>query len=143
MQKEELKAFSNLEMHGQSQKMLKNQLMQERRGKAKMIKYNVLDLFCGAGGLSCGFERAGFNIVLGIDNDKKALETFEANHPKRIRIKHRGMRTKTRRVDSNHERRNRRNKNGTSRIRKVSDRQRPLPKFWGAINKEKGILGKE
>ena len=45
-----------------------------------MIKYNVLDLFCGAGGLSCGFERAGFNIVLGIDNDKKALETFEANH---------------------------------------------------------------
>ena len=45
-----------------------------------MKKINVLDLFCGAGGLSCGFERAGFNIVLGIDNDKKALETFEANH---------------------------------------------------------------
>lgn len=44
------------------------------------MKLNVLDLFCGAGGLSCGFERAGFNILLGIDNDKKALETFEANH---------------------------------------------------------------
>ena len=44
------------------------------------MKLNVLDLFCGAGGLSCGFERAGFNIVLGIDNDSKALETFEANH---------------------------------------------------------------
>lgn len=43
-------------------------------------KYNVLDLFCGAGGLSYGFECAGFNIVLGIDNDAKALETFEANH---------------------------------------------------------------
>jgi DNA (cytosine-5)-methyltransferase 1 len=38
-----------------------------------MKKINVLDLFCGAGGLSCGFERAGFNIVLGRDNDKKAL----------------------------------------------------------------------
>ena len=44
------------------------------------MKLNVLDLFCGAGGLSCGFERSGFNIVLGIDNDAKALETFEANH---------------------------------------------------------------
>ena len=54
--------------------------MQELRGRTIMKKINVLDLFCGAGGLSCGFERAGFNIVLGIDNDKKALETFEANH---------------------------------------------------------------
>lgn len=43
-------------------------------------KYGVLDLFCGAGGLSCGFERAGYNILLGIDNDAKALETFENNH---------------------------------------------------------------
>lgn len=41
---------------------------------------NVLDLFCGCGGLSYGFELAGYNIVLGIDNDKKALETFELNH---------------------------------------------------------------
>jgi DNA (cytosine-5)-methyltransferase 1 len=42
--------------------------------------YNVLDLFCGAGGLSYGFERAGFNAVLGIDNDAAALKTFELNH---------------------------------------------------------------
>lgn len=41
---------------------------------------NVLDLFCGCGGLSYGFESAGYNIVLGIDNDAKALETFELNH---------------------------------------------------------------
>lgn len=40
----------------------------------------VIDLFCGAGGLSCGFERAGYRILLGIDNDKMALETFKANH---------------------------------------------------------------
>lgn len=45
-----------------------------------MKRYKVLDLFCGAGGLSCGFERAGYSIVLGIDNDQKALETFCANH---------------------------------------------------------------
>lgn len=41
---------------------------------------NVIDLFSGAGGLSYGFESAGFNILLGIDNDAKALETFELNH---------------------------------------------------------------
>lgn len=41
---------------------------------------NVIDLFCGCGGLSCGFEKAGYNILLGIDNDSKALETFELNH---------------------------------------------------------------
>lgn len=45
-----------------------------------MGEYNVIDLFCGAGGLSYGFESAGFNILLGIDNDAKALETFELNH---------------------------------------------------------------
>jgi DNA (cytosine-5)-methyltransferase 1 len=45
-----------------------------------MSTLNVLDLFCGAGGLSYGFESAGFDILLGIDNDQKALETFELNH---------------------------------------------------------------
>ncbi len=45
-----------------------------------MRKWNIIDLFCGAGGLSYGFERAGFNVLLGIDNDAKALETFERNH---------------------------------------------------------------
>ena len=45
-----------------------------------MSKLNVLDLFCGAGGLSYGFEKAGFKILVGIDNDAKALETFELNH---------------------------------------------------------------
>lgn len=41
---------------------------------------NVIDLFCGCGGLSYGFEKAGYNVLLGIDNDSKALETFELNH---------------------------------------------------------------
>lgn len=45
-----------------------------------MEKYNVIDLFCGAGGLSYGFQEAGFNVILGIDSDEKALETFRLNH---------------------------------------------------------------
>ena len=45
-----------------------------------MKKYTVVDLFCGAGGLSKGFLDAGFNVVLGVDFDEPALRTFEANH---------------------------------------------------------------
>jgi len=44
-------------------------------------KYTVLDLFCGCGGLSKGFEMAGFRILAGNDIWKKALETFKLNHP--------------------------------------------------------------
>ena len=42
----------------------------------------VLDLFCGCGGLSCGFMQAGFDVILGIDNDEAALNTFKKNHKK-------------------------------------------------------------
>lgn len=42
---------------------------------------NVLDLFSGAGGLSKGFEWAGYNIVCANDNYKPACETFRLNHP--------------------------------------------------------------
>ena len=40
-------------------------------------KYNVLDLFSGAGGLSRGFMDANFNVVLGIDFNDAALKTFK------------------------------------------------------------------
>lgn len=41
---------------------------------------NALDLFCGCGGLSLGFERAGFKILLGIDAWQDAVTTFNYNH---------------------------------------------------------------
>ncbi len=43
-------------------------------------KFKVLDLFCGAGGLSRGFIDAGFEVVLGVDFDNNALDTFKLNH---------------------------------------------------------------
>jgi DNA (cytosine-5)-methyltransferase 1 len=43
-------------------------------------KYNVLDLFCGCGGMSLGFEQAGYNILLGIDVWADALKTYKLNH---------------------------------------------------------------
>ena len=46
----------------------------------KNRKYNVLDLFCGCGGLSKGFEMANYNIVLGVDFNEPALKTYKFNH---------------------------------------------------------------
>jgi len=43
--------------------------------------YNVLDLFCGAGGLSQGFKMAKFNIIGGIDFEETAIETHKLNFP--------------------------------------------------------------
>lgn len=43
------------------------------------MSYNVLDLFCGAGGLSLGFDMAGYNIVGGIDFNKEAIDTHKLN----------------------------------------------------------------
>lgn len=48
--------------------------------RGKKNKFKVLDLFSGAGGLSRGFLDAGYDVVLGVDFDEKALETFKKNH---------------------------------------------------------------
>ena len=42
---------------------------------------NIIDLFAGCGGLSLGFEMAGFNIPLAIEIDEWASETYKKNHP--------------------------------------------------------------
>lgn len=40
----------------------------------------AIDLFCGAGGMSQGLHDAGFEILWGIDHEKKTKPTYEANH---------------------------------------------------------------
>ena len=42
----------------------------------------LVDLFCGAGGLSEGFRQTGFETLLGIDCDDWASKTFEKYHGK-------------------------------------------------------------
>jgi DNA (cytosine-5)-methyltransferase 1 len=44
----------------------------------------VIDLFCGAGGMSEGFVNAGFAIAVAIDHEKYACESFEANISARV-----------------------------------------------------------
>lgn len=50
------------------------------REKDKGKRLAAIDLFSGCGGLSLGFLNAGFDILLGVDNDPIALDTFRRNH---------------------------------------------------------------
>jgi len=47
------------------------------------LKYKVIDLFAGCGGMSLGFMNAGFKIVAAYDNWKPAVDTYKKNfnHP--------------------------------------------------------------
>ena len=43
----------------------------------------ICDIFCGAGGLSYGFAKEKcFEIVFACDNDKSAIASYQANHPR-------------------------------------------------------------
>ena len=50
--------------------MRNNTLMPKKR------KYNIIDLFAGAGGLSEGFVQAGFNPIAHVEMDKDACDTL-------------------------------------------------------------------
>ena len=43
---------------------------------AKKKKLNVVSLFSGMGGLDLGLKKAGFKIVVHIDNDPYCMETL-------------------------------------------------------------------
>lgn len=48
-----------------------------------MDDFRTIDLFCGCGGMSLGFQQAGFNIVAAYDNWQPAINVYKQNfkHP--------------------------------------------------------------
>lgn len=46
----------------------------------RLKKPLVVELFCGCGGTSLGFEMAGYQIAVGCDIHKISIETFKNNH---------------------------------------------------------------
>lgn len=48
--------------------------------------YNVLELFCGCGGLSYGLTEAKLNVVCGIDICDKAISNYSKNFPNHLAL---------------------------------------------------------
>lgn len=47
---------------------------------------NVIDLFSGVGGLSSGFQKAGYDIILANEIDPMIAESYRKNHPATLMI---------------------------------------------------------
>lgn len=52
-----------------------------------MKKYLVVDLFCGAGGMSEGFRQAGFDILWANDFEEKFCKTYSLNHSNTVVVR--------------------------------------------------------
>ena len=47
---------------------------------------SVIDLFAGAGGLSLGAARAGFNVAAAVELDSHAISSHKVNFPNSVHI---------------------------------------------------------
>lgn len=52
-----------------------------KRNEGRRKRPLAIDLFCGAGGMSLGFEQAGFDVLLGVDADGHHIATHLRNFP--------------------------------------------------------------
>ena len=57
-----------------------------QKGRNPYVDYNACDLCAGAGGLSSGFDQAGFAVTCAVEMDSAAAETYRHNHPQTIMI---------------------------------------------------------
>lgn len=46
------------------------------------MAYKYIDLFCGAGGLTLGFEQAGFENIFSVDSNAGFAKTYQRNFPR-------------------------------------------------------------
>ena len=58
-----------------------NKYITEVRANASREKLQMVDLFCGAGGLSLGFTQEGFVTALANDIEECCVDTYAHNHP--------------------------------------------------------------
>jgi DNA (cytosine-5)-methyltransferase 1 len=56
-------------------------MLMTEEGANRKVKPTVLDIFCGAGGMSLGFKHAGCQILGGIDQNRYAIDTHHQNFP--------------------------------------------------------------
>lgn len=58
-----------------------NYYINEKRAKVNAKSLKMVDLFCGAGGLSLGFTQEGFVTSLANDIEECCVDTYAHNHP--------------------------------------------------------------
>lgn len=66
--------------------------MPDKSSHFKARSFTSVDLFCGAGGLTEGFRKAGFTSAFAVDFDEQAVQTFRYNHPDTVCL-HRDVRS--------------------------------------------------
>ncbi len=64
-----------MELESKNKSNLKNEML-----ATGMQRFEVVDLFCGVGGLTCGMQQAGFNVVAGFDNDETCEYAYSHNN---------------------------------------------------------------
>lgn len=55
-------------------------MAKKRRFQKKRQLLRAIDFFCGAGGVTCGFNKAGIQVLAGIDIDGSCKDTYEKNN---------------------------------------------------------------
>jgi DNA (cytosine-5)-methyltransferase 1 len=55
----------------------------KKQMRGENLNLTSVDLFAGAGGLSLGFEDAGFKVIFAVENDIHSAETYKANRKRR------------------------------------------------------------
>ncbi|UTA67711.1 DNA cytosine methyltransferase [Emticicia sp. 21SJ11W-3] len=61
-------------------------LITQKGAKNNVVRPTVVELFCGCGGTSMGFEMAGYEVILGCDIHSPSIQTFKTNHPRSATI---------------------------------------------------------
>ena len=51
------------------------------------MKIHAVDLFCGVGGLTCGVQKAGINVIAGYDIDQRSKFAYQYNNGARFILK--------------------------------------------------------
>ena len=69
------------------QAKVETKLQGKTENKEVSHKNKIISLFSGCGGLDLGFKKAGFDIVLANEYDKKIWDTYEFNHTNATLIK--------------------------------------------------------
>ena len=74
--------LTHQQLYGNQLDKLNNKKRKELQKKeAKTHKPKMVDFFAGAGGLSCGFTRAGFKVCFANDFEEVCVRTYRYNHP--------------------------------------------------------------